>query len=94
MGCLCKACYLVGVDMSFNSHQRKVRDERLPLPHRASHARSCALHLANRLGVTREEVIQRIQKRSGVDLLQPEGIAPLLLAFDVLLQLRAEADSG
>ncbi len=44
--------------MSFNSHKRKVLDESEPLQHRASHARSCALHVANALGLERDAVIE------------------------------------
>jgi hypothetical protein len=40
--------------MSFSSHRSALQDDSLPLEQRASHARSCALHVANKLGVKRE----------------------------------------
>ena len=46
--------------MSFSSHWRKLLDESEPLEHRASHARSCAIHVANKLGLKRDEVIELV----------------------------------
>jgi hypothetical protein len=52
--------------MSFASDRRKLHDESLPLHIRASHARSCALHVAQKLGLNREEVIKTVYLETGV----------------------------
>lgn len=40
---------------------RDARDDRLPLPHRISHLRSCANHMAQKYGVHRSVLLERIQ---------------------------------
>jgi hypothetical protein len=77
--------------MSFNSHRRKLFDESEPLEHRASHARSCALHVANALGLDRESVIELVAKESGVDLHRPTSAAEIVSAFATLEALRVNA---
>ena len=74
--------------MSFSYHRRKLLDESEPLAHRASHARSCAIHVANKLGLKREDVIELVAQKSGVNLNRPETVAQLLLAFETLEFLR------
>lgn len=74
--------------MSFNSHKRKVLDESEPLEHRASHARSCALHMANALGLERDAVIELVAKETGVSLHSPESAAHLIAAFEALERIR------
>ncbi len=75
--------------MSFSSNRNRVKDESLPLQHRASHARSCALHVANKLGVNREAIINLIEQQSGVSLHQPRSSAELLVGFSALEALRS-----
>ena len=74
--------------MSFSSHRHAVFDETLALEHRASHARSCALHVANKLGLKRGDVLREVASRAGVDLERPEGADQLLRAFGFLDDLR------
>ena len=74
--------------MSFSSHRRAVLDETLPLEHRASHARSCALHVANKLGVRREVVISAVAQCAGVDLNSPVQSPSLVSALAYLEALR------
>lgn len=76
--------------MSFSSHRKKLLDDTEPLEHRASHARSCALHVANKLGIKREMVIELIARQTGVNLYSPENTAQLLLAFAALENLRTK----
>ncbi|MBL8508359.1 MAG: hypothetical protein JNM11_07810 [Chitinimonas sp.] len=78
--------------MSFSSHRRKLLDETLPFSHRASHARSCALHVANKLGLAREAIIERVAQQSGVSLHRPENGAQLLAALAVLESMRQTAE--
>jgi hypothetical protein len=74
--------------MSFNSHKRKLLDETESLAHRASHARSCALHVANKLGLGREAIIERVAQESGVSLHNPGSVAQLLSAFWTLESIK------
>jgi hypothetical protein len=80
--------------MSFNSHRRKLLDDAEPLEHRASHARSCALHVANKLGVPRETVIKLVAEKSGVNLHTPENVARLLTAFQALEIIRHQGNEA
>ncbi len=74
--------------MSFSSHRKAVFDDSRPLSHRASHARSCALHVANKLGIRREAVLLEVAAQTGVDLNQPSDADQLLKAFALLEALR------
>lgn len=74
--------------MSFNSHRRALLDETRPLAHRTSHARSCVLHLSNKLEIKREAAIQLILEMTGVDLDQPEDGAALIKALAAMEALR------
>jgi hypothetical protein len=77
--------------MSFNSHRRKLLDESEPLEHRASHARSCALHVANKLGLEREVVIELVASETDVSLHDPESVVHLMVAYEALERIRAQA---
>jgi hypothetical protein len=74
--------------MSFTSDKRKLLDEALPLQIRASHARSCALRIAEKLGINREKVIEAINLRTGVDLNNPARADDLLVAIKFMEELR------
>jgi len=74
--------------MSFNSSRRKSLDETLPLQIRASHARSCALHVAEKLKLTRETVIAEVVERIGIDLRNLESSESILTAIECLDKLR------
>lgn len=76
--------------MSFNSHRRAVLDPTRPLAHRASHARSCALHVASRFSVERQVIFDVVLHRTGIDLQCPGDEASLLQAFATLEALRQE----
>jgi hypothetical protein len=74
--------------MSLSANRRDALDESAPLAHRASHARSCALHVANKLGVGREEVIGYVEERTGANLRAPRDGAELVRAVAFLEALR------
>ncbi|MGE8359615.1 hypothetical protein [Pseudomonas sp.] len=63
-------------------------DESEALSHRASHARSCALLVAQKLGIKREAVIERIARKTGVDLHEPQSTTELLIALTELESMR------
>jgi hypothetical protein len=73
--------------MSHGTHRKAVLNDTLPLEHRASHARSCAIHVANRLGIRREEAIKMVESITTVSLHAPENAAALIIAFNCLESL-------
>ena len=54
--------------MSYNSHRRKAVDINQPLAHRASHARTCAVCVCEKFGVSRATVFDEVRKTTDVDL--------------------------
>lgn len=54
--------------MSYSTHKRQALDAAEPLSHRASHARSCANHVAEKLNVHRDGVIECVKHSTGIDL--------------------------
>jgi hypothetical protein len=75
--------------MSYSVHRRKVADATVPLEHRASHARSCALHVANKLAVKRSAVLEHVKRQTGVDLDMPDSDEALAVAFASIEALRS-----
>ena len=63
-------------------------DPAMPIEQRASHARSCALHVAEKLGVKRSVVIAHVAARTGVDLNNPDNGDALARAFACIDALR------
>ena len=78
--------------MSFDSHRRKVLDENIPLSHRASHLRSCLNHVANKLNMSRENLLDKITVDIGVDLNTIESDTDVLLGLEILESLRRSPD--
>jgi hypothetical protein len=79
--------------MSHASHRKAVRDASRPLAHRASHARSCANHVAARLGIDRGRLLALVRSRTGVDLNAPDDAEALMRAF-VAMEALESVDSG
>lgn len=73
--------------MSHSSSRRKVLDIESLLVHRASHARSCANHVANRLGITRSELLMKVEKETGASLISPLTEDELMKAFHYMENL-------
>lgn len=73
--------------MSHSSSRAKVLDTTSPLAHRASHARSCANHVANKLGITRRELLIKVEKDSGASLVSPLTEQELMKAFHYMENL-------
>lgn len=73
--------------MSHSSSRKRVLDTAKPLAHRASHARSCANHVANRLGITRSELLIKVAKDSGSSLISPLTEEELMKAFHYMEKL-------
>jgi hypothetical protein len=69
---------------------RDARDERLPLRNRLSHLRSCANHMAQKYGVPRSVILERIHINAsyGADELpSPEAV---LCAAELLDQIKRQ----
>jgi hypothetical protein len=77
--------------MSYSVHRRIVADATVPLEHRASHVRSCALHGANKLAVKRGAVFEHVKQQTGVDLDMPGSDEALAIAFASIEALRSGA---
>lgn len=73
--------------MSHSSAKKKVLNTAMPLAHRASHARSCANHVAHRLGMTRSELLIKVEKESGSNLESPLTEEELMNAFNYMESL-------
>jgi len=67
--------------MSHSSSRIRASDANLPLAHRASHARSCVNHVANRLGLTREQLLQQVLEQTAIDLCDPRNEEELVTAL-------------
>ena len=78
--------------MSFDSHRRKVLDESIPLSHRASHLRSCLNHVANKLNMSQENLLDKITVDIGVDLNTIESDTDVLLGLEIFESLRRSPD--
>ena len=74
--------------MSFSTNRRDALDPALPLDHRASHARSCAMLVAQKWGITRNVVIETIFERCGVDLSALETDNQIVTAIAALEDIR------
>lgn len=74
--------------MSYSAHRRDALDPDLPLAHRASHARSCTLHVSWKFHVHRDVVLDRVLNECGVDLRSVENAEELMKALETLERIR------
>ena len=74
--------------MSFSANRRDALDPNLPLKYRASHARSCALLVAEKWRIHRSLVIDVIRQRCGVNLEAVENEDEISTAIKVLEDLK------
>jgi hypothetical protein len=74
--------------MAYTAHRRIARDDCESFVRRASSARSCALHVAEKLGVPRSIIIRIVAERTGTDLMRPESAEAILAAIEYLELLR------
>lgn len=77
--------------MSYNSHLKLALDQALPLSHRFSHLRSCALIVSNLLRQKRSNVVSSIQSQTGINIEQLGSEEQLLKAVDCLNEIRLAA---
>src|SRR5262245_29282922 len=77
-----------GQAMSFSAHRRDALDRDLPLSNRASHARSCAVHVAEKWRIKRSVVLIAVHQRCGVDLTAVGADVEIETAIRVLEDLK------
>lgn len=77
--------------MSYNTHQKSVLDPALPISHRFSHLRSCALLVARLLKQQRSEIVAQIRERTGINIEHSRSENELLTALESLNEIRAAA---
>ncbi len=75
--------------MSFSSHRRDALDLALPLPHRQSHARSCAMLMGQKYRVHRSVILELVHQVCATDLIRPAAEAELVAAVRVLERIKA-----
>ena len=76
--------------MSFSSNHRKALDPSFPLPHRQSHARSCAMLMGQKYKVHRDVILDLVRRLSGTDLTVPATDSELVAAVRALERIKAE----
>lgn len=74
--------------MSYSSNRRNALDGSQPLAHRASRARSCVQHVAQKFRVHRDVVIDRVKELSGIDMRSITREGDVATVIDVLEDLR------
>ncbi len=74
--------------MSYSSNRRDALDVKLPLNHRVSHARSCAMLVAQKWKVLRSVVLETVNLKCGVDLNSVTSEHEIEPAIRTLEQLR------
>lgn len=83
--------------MSYSSSKRHALDQTMPLPHRMSNARSCAMRVGQKHHVRRSVIIAEVQRLSGVDLMvlqTDDCIERAIAALDQLKDKGIEAPPG
>ncbi len=74
--------------MSFSSHRRDALDPAMPLNHRASHARSCAMLVGEKWRVRHSIVFAAVQRECAVNLEAISSDIQIATAMTVLEELR------
>lgn len=74
--------------MSWSTNRRDALDQSKPVPHRASHARSCAMLVAQKWRVDRDAVFSRVQYLCCVDLTDGPISTEIERAVEILDELR------
>ncbi|MGC4002905.1 MAG: hypothetical protein QM811_07135 [Pirellulales bacterium] len=64
-------------------------DTGLPLQHRFSHARSCAVHLSWKFRVSRETILDTVRRHCGIALDRVTSEGDLLQAMTLILHIKA-----
>ena len=73
--------------MSFSANKRDALDVTMPVAHRMSHLRSCAVLVAEKYRVPRSIIIERVARIAGVDITQAASDADIERAAAALQRL-------
>jgi hypothetical protein len=74
--------------MSFSAHKRDALDSGIPLNHRVSHLRSCAMLMGQKYRVSRSTILDRVRELCGVDISAVGDEADVQRAVDVLARIK------
>ena len=74
--------------MSFSAHKRDALDATVPLNHRMSHLRSCAMLMGQKHRVPRSVIIERVLQRCGVDITLSSSDAGIQRAVQALVHIK------
>ncbi|MCX5691816.1 MAG: hypothetical protein NTV94_18820 [Planctomycetota bacterium] len=84
--------------MSFSASKRDALDLTMPVAHRMSHLRSCAVLVAEKYRVPRSIIIERVARIASVDITQAASDAEIERAVAALQRLKElglhESDSN
>jgi hypothetical protein len=75
--------------MGYSWHQKRALDSTLPLSHRYSHLRSCALSVSRLLGENRSTIIAAVLNQTGIDIEQGGDENQLVRALEWLTEMRS-----
>lgn len=76
--------------MSYSTNRRDALDPGLPIAHRLSHARSCAMLLGQKYSIHRFVILDLIRRSCGVDLEAPAAEPDIIAAIGALDRIKAE----
>jgi hypothetical protein len=77
------------LDVSFSAHRRDALNPNLPIAHRLSHARSCAMLMGQKYKMHRSVIINLVRRSCGVDLMGLANEAEIVEAVRVLDKIKA-----
>jgi hypothetical protein len=70
--------------MSFSTNRKAALDPNLPLQHRLSHVRSCAMLVGQKYKVSRSAILDHVRAASAIDLTTTVAESELIEAIRVL----------
>jgi hypothetical protein len=76
--------------MSYSANRRDALNPVLPIGHRMSHARSCAMLMGEKYKVDRSVIIDLVRQSSGVDLMVPGSDSDMIEAFGMLDRIKSD----
>ena len=74
--------------MSFSAHKRDALDATVPISHRMSHLRSCAMLMGQKYHVPRSTILARVHELSGVDITRIATDTEIQRAVQALLHIK------
>jgi hypothetical protein len=75
--------------VSYSANRRDALDPALPIAHRMSHARSCAMLMGQKYWVPRSVILDLVRRTCGVDLTAPASDPEIAEAIGALDRIKA-----